>query len=116
MLQDYDTSFSRVYFSRPPAFLRHSLSSLPFRPFFLCRCQILFSICHCCQVSIDAKWIKDGETRSRCEAVRNPRVVKEKEYLKLSGLRLSSQLEIKLAVGQRPMQEGSSCVGVARGV
>ncbi|GFS84000.1 hypothetical protein TNCV_2364091 [Trichonephila clavipes] len=25
MLQDYDTSFSRVYFSRPRLFLRHSL-------------------------------------------------------------------------------------------
>ncbi|GFT82998.1 hypothetical protein TNCV_4641 [Trichonephila clavipes] len=32
MLQDYDTSFSRVYFSRPQLF-RHPLSSLPFRPF-----------------------------------------------------------------------------------
>ncbi|GFS93589.1 hypothetical protein TNCV_2590661 [Trichonephila clavipes] len=33
MLQDYATSFSRVYFSRPPLSSRHPLSSLPFRPF-----------------------------------------------------------------------------------
>ncbi|GFW10471.1 hypothetical protein TNCV_892661 [Trichonephila clavipes] len=33
MLQDYDPSFSRVYFSRPRFFF-DTLSSLPFRPFF----------------------------------------------------------------------------------
>ncbi|GFU84644.1 hypothetical protein TNCV_2959691 [Trichonephila clavipes] len=32
MLQDYDTSFSRVYFSRPRYFLPTALSP-PFRPF-----------------------------------------------------------------------------------
>ncbi|GFW40892.1 hypothetical protein TNCV_4369401 [Trichonephila clavipes] len=33
MLQDYDTSFSRVYFSRPRHFSSPSIFS-PFRPFF----------------------------------------------------------------------------------
>ncbi|GFV01510.1 hypothetical protein TNCV_2961041 [Trichonephila clavipes] len=33
MLQDYDASFSRVYFSRPLVFFATALFSPPFRPF-----------------------------------------------------------------------------------
>ncbi|GFW41291.1 putative DD41D transposase [Trichonephila clavipes] len=44
MLQDYDTSFSRVYFSRPRLFSSPSLFSPVPTSFLLRRCQILFSI------------------------------------------------------------------------
>ncbi|GFV86158.1 hypothetical protein TNCV_671551 [Trichonephila clavipes] len=43
MLQDYDTSFSRLYFPQPP-FSRHPLSLPRSRPFLLCPCQILLFI------------------------------------------------------------------------
>ncbi|GFV01443.1 uncharacterized protein TNCV_2960371 [Trichonephila clavipes] len=71
MLQDYDTSFSRVYFSRPPVFFSTALFSLPFRPFsppslpdpFL----YIVSRSTCCQVlgPVDPRDVLYTKTRLR---------------------------------------------------